>query len=80
MKEGFDLEAGRDLRIAGRFQQPQGWPSSAKEGVWMFDNEIDWVTQIGLPSVRREARRVAQDSEERIHTRPSTSYELLHVE
>jgi hypothetical protein len=23
----------------------------------MFDNEIDWVTQIGKPHVRREARR-----------------------
>jgi hypothetical protein len=29
-----------------RFQQPQGWSSSI-EGDLMFDNEIDWVTQIG---------------------------------
>jgi hypothetical protein len=43
----------------------------------MFDNEIDWVTQIGYPHVRREARSVVKVSEERIHTRPSTSNELV---
>ena len=45
----------------------------------MFDNEIDWVTRIGKPHVRREARSVVKVSEERIHTRPSTCNELLQV-
>jgi hypothetical protein len=43
----------------------------------MFDNEIDWVTQIGysrMSAVRRT--NGAKVSEERIHTRPSTSNEL----
>jgi len=62
---------------SSRFQQPQGWISSAKEEILMFDNEIDWVTQIGYPHVRREARSVVKVSEERIHTRPSTSNELV---
>ena len=46
----------------------------------MFDNEIDWVTQIGEPHVRREAHSVAQVSEERIHTRPSTSNESAMIQ
>jgi hypothetical protein len=55
---GFNLEAGWQIRndLAGRFQQPQGWPTSANEVVWMFDNEIDWVTRLEMPQVRREAR------------------------
>ena len=56
---GFNLEAGwTDLRVwFGRFQQPQGWPSSVNEGVWMFDNEIDWVTRLEMLQARREARK-----------------------
>ena len=46
----------------GRFQQPQGWPASAKDAGLMFDNEIDWVTRLenaALSAVRRA--RAAQD-------------------
>ena len=75
----FNLEAGCDLRIGSRFHQPQGWPFSAKERVWMFDNEIDWVTRLECcePAVRRAERRKIR---ERIHTRPSTSNESAMIQ
>ena len=68
-----------DLRIGGRFHQPQGWPFSAKERVWMFDNEIDWVTRLECceSAVRRAKRRKIR---ERIHTRPSTSNESAMIQ
>jgi hypothetical protein len=32
------------------------------EEALMFDNEIDWVTYLDCPPIRREARRQAHDS------------------
>jgi hypothetical protein len=40
-----------------RFHEPQGSAPSKKEGVRMFDNEIDWVTQLESPAKCREVRR-----------------------
>ena len=43
----------------GRFHEPQGSASSAKEEAQMFDNEIDWVNALEEPLKRREARKSA---------------------
>jgi hypothetical protein len=57
--------------------------SRRKREVWMFDNEIDWVTRLGC-EVRSNCREADESgdakSKRRIHTRPSTSKELQQVE
>jgi len=40
---------------ANGFHEPQGSASSLKEEALMFDNEIDWVTQLELRLKHREA-------------------------
>jgi hypothetical protein len=40
----------------GRFHEPQGSSSPAKNGeATMFDNKIDWVTRLEQGQARREA-------------------------
>ena len=47
----------------------------------MFDNEIDWVMRIKVHLRNREPRGSLKDAlvDDAIHTRPSTSNELLQV-
>jgi hypothetical protein len=47
----------------------------------MFDNEIDWVMRIKVHLRNREPRGSLRDAlvDDAIHTRPSTSNELLQV-
>jgi len=40
----FQILINSGLDLAGRFQEPQGSYFLDIEEVWMFDNEIDWVT------------------------------------
>ncbi len=52
--EGFDLEAGYDPQFwIGQVSTASGLVLLDTGEDLMFDNEIDWVTQIGKPHVRR---------------------------
>src|ERR1700734_3219210 len=48
------------------------------ETVWMFDNEIDWVTRLERP-LSAVRRRDGDSLQTRLNTRPSTCKELLQV-
>ncbi len=67
-----DQETG--WQYAGWFQPPQGGAFLVK--VWMFDNEIDWVTCLECNSTA--VRRLElQNAPSMLNTRPSTSNEPL---
>ena len=56
--DGCDREAGCDLRMAAGFISLRAGLARRKSEVLMFDNEIDWVTQ--LESCMSAERRTGQ--------------------
>jgi hypothetical protein len=64
IRDGNPEAGSPEERIgANRFHEPQGSASSAKEEAWMFDNEIDWVTQLESQLKRREVGKWRASSE-----------------
>jgi hypothetical protein len=63
----------KHAELLGRFLQPQGWVFSAKEKIWMFDNEIDWVMRIRCASSYQRAARHAEGMQHQM-----TQYKAEH--
>jgi hypothetical protein len=74
-KRDGNLETGLPLEICGRtgFHRLRAGPYGASHKDWMFDNEIDWVTQLDLRPKRREADREQASSE-------SVKYKAEHMQ
>jgi len=67
------------MGAAGFNRSRAGRPEETDWTVWMFDNEIDWVTCLESCRFRREAQPGGASLQMRLNTRPSTSNELLKL-